>query len=174
MSNFKEIVTKAIIGKAKKITHGEYRLRTEEKADTVLGCWVINHSFTGNNNNGKVEINGSFDINVWYSYDLDTKTKVGTQRYSYTDVLPISIKDNGTIDNNSEIIVRSLRQPTVSDVKIIDGEVVMNVEKELGVEVVGDTKIKVNVEDDEDDYEIISEENIENNIDELKDDFLDS
>lgn len=170
MSNFKEIVTKAIIGKAKKMSHGEYRLRPDEKPDTILGCWVINHSFSGKQIDGKVEVNGSFDINVWYSYDSDTKTKVGTERYTYTDVLPISIKDNGTLDNNSEIIVRSLRQPTVSDVKISNGEVVMNVEKELGVEVVGDTKIKVTVEDDEDEYEVIGDDS----IDEIKDDFLDS
>lgn len=42
--------------------------------NTVLGCWVINHSFNGvKGTNGSVTINGNFDVNVWYSYDADKK-----------------------------------------------------------------------------------------------------
>ncbi|MBQ4584089.1 MAG: outer spore coat protein CotE [Bacilli bacterium] len=43
MANYKEIVTKAVVGKAKKISHNDYSLKTEEVPNTVLGCWVINH-----------------------------------------------------------------------------------------------------------------------------------
>ena len=161
MTNFKEIVTKAVIGKAKKISHGEYRLIPDEIPNTVLGCWIINHTFSGKNDNGRVVVDGSFDINVWYSYEGDTKTKVSTSRYRYNEILPVTLKDNETLDNNSEIIVRSLRQPTVTDVNIVNNEIVMNVEKEIGAEIVGDTKLKITVEDNEDDYEIIGEDNIE-------------
>jgi spore coat protein E len=149
MTNFKEIVTKAVIGKAKKISHGEYRLIPDEVPNTVLGCWIINHTFNGKNENGKVMIDGSFDINVWYSYDDDTKTKVSTSRYRYNELLPVTLKDNETLNSDSQIIVRSLRQPTVTDVNIVDNEVVMNVEKEMGVEVVGDTKLRITVKDEE-------------------------
>ncbi len=170
MTNFKEIVTKAVIGKAKKISHGEYRLIPDEVPNTVLGCWIINHTFNGKNENGKVMIDGSFDINVWYSYDDDTKTKVSTSRYRYNELLPVTLKDNETLNSDSQIIVRSLRQPTVTDVNIVDNEVVMNVEKEMGVEVVGDTKLRITVEDEEDEYEIIGEDN----IDEVNEEYLDS
>ena len=170
MANFKEIVTKAVIGKAKKISNGEYKLIPEEMPNNVLGCWIINHTFTGINNKGTVEISGSFDINVWYSYDNDTKTKVATQKYSYNELFPVTLKDNQTINDSSDIIVRSLRQPTVTDVRIIDNEIVMSVEKEMGVEVVGDTKLKITVEEDEDEYEIISDDK----VDEINEDYLDS
>ena len=170
MANFKEIVTKAVIGKAKKISNGEYKLIPEEMPNNVLGCWIINHTFTGINNKGTVEISGSFDINVWYSYDNDTKTKVATQKYSYNELFPVTLKDNQTINDSSDIIVRSLRQPTVTDVRIIDNEIVMSVEKEMGVEVVGDTKLKITVEEDEDEYEIISDDT----VDEINEDYLDS
>ena len=43
MSNYKEIVTKAVVGKAKKTSAGDYTISTEEIPNTVLGCWVINH-----------------------------------------------------------------------------------------------------------------------------------
>ena len=43
MSSFKEIVTKAIIGKGKKYFKNNYTLTPEVEPTTVLGCWVINH-----------------------------------------------------------------------------------------------------------------------------------
>ncbi len=158
MANFKEIVTKAVIGKAKKTTTSNFSLTPNEKPDTVLGCWVINHSFRGRNNQGAVEINGEFDVNVWYSYENDTKTTVSTSRFQYTDRMNIRLKDDNHLTDSSEIIVRSLKQPTVTNVSISNGVVKLEVEKELGVEVVGDTKLKVPVEDDEDDYEEIIDE----------------
>ena len=171
MTNYKEIVTKAIIGKSKKISRNEYKIIPEEHPNTVLGCWIINHYFKGTNNNGNVIIDGSFDINVWYSYDNDTKTKVINQTFLYQDMMPVKIKESSSIDNNSEIIVRSLRQPTVTEVNIVDGQIVMTVEKELGVEIVGDTKLKISVEDLEDDYELIEDNS---DLEEVKENFLES
>lgn len=40
---FKEIVTKAVIGKGKKSFKNNYSITTEAVPTTVLGCWVINH-----------------------------------------------------------------------------------------------------------------------------------
>lgn len=175
MSNYKEIVTKAVIGKAKKITHNEFEMNCEETPNTVLGCWVINHTFKGTNENNKVRINGDFDINVWYSFDNDTKTKVKTERYNYDDIMSLSLKDNAILDNESEVIVRSLKQPTVTDVRIVDNSIYLKVEKELGVEVVGNAKIKVNILEDDDDYEVLSEnESLSDNIDDIKEEFLDA
>ena len=177
MSNFKEIVTKAVIGKAKKTSNNDYTITPEQRPDTVLGCWVINHNFNGANNGGVVNIMGSFDVNVWYSYDNDTKTAVSTEKFTYTDRMPVHLKDNTNLTNKEEIIVRSLKQPTVTNVSTSNGVVKLNVEKELGVEVVGDTKIKVSIEDDEDEYEIITDEDIlspseEEAIDNVEEEYL--
>lgn len=43
MENYREIVTKAVIGKGKKSFSNHYSLIPEEKPSTILGCWVINH-----------------------------------------------------------------------------------------------------------------------------------
>ena len=173
MSNFREIVTKAVIGKAKKTNGGVYNVETEEIANTVLGCWVINHSFNGVNNSGSVLVNGAFDVNVWYSYDNDTKTAVSTRRFNYSDKMNVPLKNDTVLDNNSEIIVRSLKQPTVTNVEIKNGSVELNIEKELGVEIVGNTKVKVSVEEFDDDYEELLDDDIDNEIDNLNDDYLD-
>ncbi len=172
MANYKEIVTKAVIGKAKKTNSMHFSFTPDENVDTVLGCWVINHNFSGNNESGKVGVTGSFDVNVWYAYDNDTKTKVNSKKFGYNEILNVPLKDEATLTNTSEIIVRSLKQPTVANVQVSDGNIVLDIEKELGVEIVGDTKIKVPVEDDFDDYEEIVDESEMDSIDEVTDEYL--
>ena len=174
MSNFREIVTKAVIGKAKKASGNNFTIETEERPNTVLGSWVINNTFNGQNNNGSVLVTGAFDINVWYSYDNDTKTAVSTKRFNYSDKMNVPLKNDTVLDNNSEIIVRSLKQPTVTNVKINNGFVDLTVEKELGVEIVGNTKVKIAVEDLDEDYEELIDDEIENAIDSIDEEYLDS
>lgn len=163
---FKEIVTKTIIGKGKKVNSNEFSMIPEETPNTVLGCWIINHAFKGYNNNGVVKVNGSFDVNVWYSYNSDTKTSVSTQKFLYEDNMNITLKDNNVLTDKSEIIVRSLKQPSVTNVKVENGNIYLTIEHELGVEIVGDTKLKINVLDDEDDYEDLNDEVSSENINE--------
>ena len=174
MSTFREIVTKAVIGKAKKTSGNEFNVETEQLPDTVLGCWVINHTFNGTSNFGSVLVNGAFDVNVWYSYENDTKTAVSTKRFNYTEKMNVPLKQDTVLDNNSEIIVRSLKQPTVTNVEIKNGIVKLTIEKELGVEIVGNTKVKVSVEDFDDDYEELLDDDIDNQIDTLNDNYLDT
>lgn len=54
MSSYKEIVTKAVIGKAKKTSSNKFSLTPEELPNTVLGCWVINHVLVGGDNHCKI------------------------------------------------------------------------------------------------------------------------
>lgn len=150
-NNFKEIVTKAVIGKSKKSSKDEYNILIEENISNVLGCWIINNTFRGYNNNGKVEINGSYDVNIWYSYDNNTKTNVIARTFNYKDLINVNTKEK--IDDTNEIIVRSLTAPNASSVKIDGNNLNIIIEKELGVEIVGDVKVKINVLDDYDDYE---------------------
>ena len=168
--NYKEIVTKAIIAKGKKNSTNNYTLQTEETPNTILGCWVINHSFNGTNLGNKVLVNGNFDVNVWYSYDNDSKTAVSTQKFSYTDTMKMNVDEaSGT----NEVIVKSIQQPTVSDVSIKDGIVNLNITKELGIEIVGDTKIKVPVEELDDDYiELTDDEDTIESVDKVDTNYL--
>ena len=93
MSTYKEIVTKAVVGKGKKYYKNTYTVNTDNNPDTVLGCWVINHKFSGSEENGKIVINGSFDVNLWYSYDNNTKTSVITKNIPYKEVVTVSQKE---------------------------------------------------------------------------------
>lgn len=157
MSAYKEIVTKAVVGKGKKYYRNTYTVNTETKPNTVLGCWVINHKFSGHEVDGRIEIDGSFDVNLWYSYDNDTKTSVITKNISYKEV--VSVAQRQTTDSSTkDIIVRSLKQPSCLSAKEKDNTIVIEIEKELGVEIVGDTKVKIAIEEDEEPWDEIPEE----------------
>ncbi len=174
MSNYKEIVTKTIVGKGRKTFRKEYNLTPENTPNTVLGCWVINHTFSGSNNKNEVMVNGNFDVNVWYSYDNDSKTAVTTKNFSYMEKLRLRVKDMDSLSKDNEIIVRSLKQPTVQDVKINGDEVFLTIEKELGVEIVGEGKVKIAIEEDELPWDDIYDEESTPDIkeDEIKEDFI--
>lgn len=176
MAQYKEIVTKAVIGKGKKSFRNNYNLSIDEVVDTVLGCWVINHNLFGSNKSGNVLIKGNFDVNIWYSYDNNTKTNVATARVNYEENVSIKLKDDNTLTDSSEIIIRSLRNPNCVDVKVNGNTINYDIEKELGIEIIGDTKVRIVAEDEEDDYDLIeevSEENINKEIDsEVTEEFL--
>ena len=156
LSAFKEIVTKAVIGKGKKYYKNAYTIETEYVPTTVLGCWVINHSFKGTEMQGKIVINGSFDVNVWYSYDNDTKTTVITKKITYSEAVMVRQKET-TDATTKDIIVRSLKQPSCINAKENGKTISIEIEKELGIEVVGDTKIKVPIEEEEDPWDLIDD-----------------
>lgn len=152
MAYFKEIVTKAVVGKGKKATTQKYVIKPENTPNTVLGCWIINHRFQGAMAQGNIFVNGNYDVNVWYSYDNDTKTGVCSGNFTYSDKMNVPINSGASLTNNSEVIVSSLSDPNVVDVSVENGQIIFSVRKEMGIEVVGDTKIRVNVEDNLDDY----------------------
>ena len=134
MSAYKEIVTKAVVGKGKKYYRNTYTINTDSKPNTVLGCWVINHRFSGKEVDDRIEIDGSFDVNLWYSYDNDTKTSVITKNIPYKEMVTVA-----------------------------------QIEKELGVEIVGDTKVKIAIEEDEEPWDEIPEDVTDDTMKEIDD-----
>ena len=171
---YKEIVTKAVIGKGKKYFKNNYTILTENNANTILGCWVINHNFKGYEKNDKINIDGNFDINIWYSYDDDKKTAVASKNIPYSESLSIKTKE-GTSLKNSDVIVRVLKQPSCNNVNIKDDVIEFDIEKELGIEVINDEKVKIAIEEDEEPWDTIEDDidDVEKKIDsDVKEDFI--
>ena len=161
MANYREIVTKAVISKGKKLFTNNYSVDVSNPS-TVLGCWVINHNFSGSKVNNKIVINGSYDVNIWYSYENDTKTDVIRETRKYTET--INMREREEIDKE-EIIVRSLKQPNCVKIDIDNNKINYTIEKELGVELVGDIKVKIEANDEEDNWDEIVEDNLDEKID---------
>lgn len=176
MALYKEIVTKAVIGKGKKNFKNNYTIKPTDKPSTVLGCWVINHEFKGYKNGEKIGVDGSYDVNIWYSYDNDSKTTVVSQKIDYNDLFNVKIKENADLSADTDIIVRSLSQPNCVSVNILeDGDISFDIEKELGVEIVGETKVKIATLEEEipwDDVEDDVSEEVLNEIDKVNEDYI--
>jgi len=153
MADLKEIVTKAVIGKTKKSSKDSFKVPVNDKISNVLGCWIINHTFNGSNSKNGVVVNGSYDVNIWYSYDNNTKTNVIVHNYTYNDLVNVKLKNNELLTNKNEIIVRSLNEPGVSSATLDGNNIEITVDKTLGVEIVGDVKVRINALDIEDDYD---------------------
>ena len=175
MSNYREIVTKAVIGKGKRAFTSTDTIIPNDIPTTVLGCWVINHKFKGYKDGDNIKIDGSYDINVWYSYDNNTKTNVVRESNTYQEVVRLNKKSDSDTENE-EIIVRSLKQPTVIKADINNNQITYTIEKELGIELVGNTKVKIVVDDEEDEWDLLDEDldtEIDKSIDkEVKENFL--
>ena len=173
MANYKEIVTKAVIAKGKKLFTSNYELVATNKPSTILGVWVINHNFSGVKDNNEIRINGSYDVNVWYSYDNDTKTEVIKDTNQYSEVVRMREREEA---DDEQIIVRSLKQPNCVKVDIDGDNIKYTIEKELGVELVGDVKVKIQADEEEDPWDEIVEEgnneNIQKNIDNVSEEYL--
>ncbi len=177
MPNYREIVTKAVIGKGKKKFISSNFIKAGNKPSTILGCWIINHDFQGTKIDNKIRINGKYDINIWYSYDNDTKTDVIKKEDTYEEIVKMHTREETS--DNEQIIIRSLSGPTCSKIEIDGENINYSVEKELGIELVGDIKVKIETNEEEDAWDEIVEETennkkVEDQINaEVKENFLD-
>ncbi len=174
MSNYREIVTKAVIAKGKKLFSSNHTVSVTNHPSTILGCWVINHNFRGNKVGDQVLIEGSYDVNIWYSYDNDSKTDVIKETNHYQETVRMRNHDSDV--DQEDIIVRSLKQPTCSNIEIDGNSILYTIEKELGIELVGDVKVKIEADDTEDPWdEIVDESSTDTDQtidDSITDDFI--
>lgn len=142
----------------------------------LLSPYIMSHKFKGTDVGDKIVVDGSFDVNIWYSYNNDTKTTVITKKIKYSESVMVRQKET-TDSTTKDIIVRSLKQPNCVNARENGKSISIDIEKELGIEIVGDTKVKVAVEEDEEPWDVIDdveyneevEKEIENNV---KEDYL--
>ncbi|MCI8588201.1 MAG: outer spore coat protein CotE [Bacilli bacterium] len=160
MAKSREIVTKAVIGKGKKTFVTTDVITPDIVPTTILGAWIINHNFSGSKNGDKIGIVGSYDVNIWYSCMDDSKTEVVKKSIQYNEVVTVPKKAESSL-SNEEVVIRSLKQPTCTRAEIIDGKIEFTVEKQLGIELVGDTKVKISYEEEEDPWDDIEDDQTE-------------
>lgn len=177
---YREIITKAVCGKGRKFTQDNHSISPSHSPSSILGCWVINHLYNAKKKSeDTVEINGSYDINVWYSYNDNTKTEVVTERVTYSDIIPLSIKDEKSINDEYDVIAKVIQQPNCLECKIASkgNKVTVEVEREFIVQIIGDTKVYVKVNPnwdklDDDDDEAWEFEMTEDEAKDVKPDFF--
>lgn len=144
---YRQIITKAVCGKGRKFYQDVHHISAPENINTILGAWVINHSYTAIKKGESVEICGSYDINIWYSTTGNTKTDVVKETVNYEDHIPLNIFDHSLREHTLEVQVVVAQAPSCVEATLSRSRdtVIIRVEKEFVAELVGETKICVPV-----------------------------
>lgn len=153
MNEIREIVTKAIVEKGKKSIRFIEKIQTKNPVESVLGCWVLNHSFQAEKTTDGVLVQGIFEANIWYSFNNNSQTEVAKEMINYQQEVKTKRKITEYQEQNTDIIVRMIQPPVCSDVKIVDNLIEIEVLLEVVAEVIGETKIRVSVLDQVPNYD---------------------
>ncbi len=145
MGEYREIITKAVVAKGRKFSKSNHNIKPLHNPSSILGCWIINHKYEAEKIGKKVEVNGCYDINIWYSYNNNTRTEVVTQTVEYCDVIKLKYRDKDCLEEQ-DVIAQVIQQPNCLECLIQEGnKIVVHVEREFVVEVLGETKVIVHV-----------------------------
>ena len=145
MSEIREIVTRAVVAKGKKLLKIKENITPSNETFSVLGCWIINHEFEALLSGKKVDVNGNFEIDVWYSYDNNTKTDIARTDANYCETIKVRELICDNVSDHCDVIARVIQQPTCTNACITDEGIEVEIVFELLVEVIGETKMKVTV-----------------------------
>lgn len=142
---YRQIITKAVCGKGRKFSQITHTLKPAEHVHTILGAWVINHEYESEKVGEAVEVRGKYDINIWYSTKGNTQTDVAKQTVTYTEQVPLTYYDRNLRDQSVIVSAAVTQAPNCVEASIAANNhgVVVRVEKEIAVEVIGETKITV-------------------------------
>ncbi|SRR5690606_35322409 len=173
MGKKREVIVKAVVAKGRQLTQSTHTIRPSHTPSSVLGAWIINHAYEAKKKGKTVEIHGHYDINVWYSCNDNTKTDVATERVTYKDVIKLKYKDENAIEDK-EVIAQVLQQPNCTDASISPNgnKIIVNAEREMQVEIIGETKVVVILADDGDDDDDWDLDVDDEEFEELNPDFL--
>lgn len=141
----REIVTKAVVSKGKIVDSNEIELEVEDNANKAIGCWIINHNYLSVVENNKVYANGCYDIHIWYAIDESKDTKVFKKTIEYKQEFSL---DNNVFDReNSEYKIYCIEYPNCNNLQLVDNKFIINIKKGLAIDVIGESKLLVQVSD---------------------------
>jgi len=141
----KEIVTKAVISKGKSVETNEIKIEVEEAANKAIGCWVINHNYLSVIENGKLYASGYYDIHIWYAINNSTDTKLLKKTIEYRDEF---VMDNNNFNgDNNEFKIYCIEYPNCNNLQLSNNEFLIKIKKGLAVDVIGESKLLVQVSD---------------------------
>lgn len=142
----REIITKAVCGKGRKFSTVTHTITPPHQPSSILGAWIINHQYEAVKSGDGVEVIGSYDINIWYSYDRNSQTDVAKETVSYAELVPLSYVDPKHRASTEEVSAEAIQEPNCVEASI-EGQssVVIRVEREFAVEMVAETKVCVAV-----------------------------
>lgn len=151
----KEIVAKTIQKRINKEYHCD--IQFEMPVNKVLGCWIINDTININQSNSPF-ISGSFDLHSWVGINHNTDSKVISKKEEFKIPVP-------DVDLEGIVIVSFTKKPYCESYEISENIVIYKIIFGYTLEWICDTKLYVEVSNDEIDNAVdvqVNENYIEN------------
>ncbi|MFD0587022.1 outer spore coat protein CotE [Paenibacillus sp. GCM10027627] len=144
---YREIITKAVCGKGRKFSTVTHTVTPPHHPTSILGAWVINHQYEAVRSGDGIEVIGTYDINVWYSYNKNSQTDVAKESVQFVENVPLSYVDPKHRASTEEVAAEVLQEPNAIEANISTNgaSVIVRVEREFAVEMVAETKVCVAV-----------------------------
>jgi spore coat protein E len=140
---YREIITKAVCGKGRKFSQVSHTVTPSNAPTSILGAWIINNRYEAVLSSNGVEVVGTYDINIWYSYDRNSKTDVAKETVSYVDIVPLNYLDKKHKAATAEVYAAAVQEPNCVEASIHGAGVGIRVEREYRVEMTAETKVFV-------------------------------
>ena len=153
-NSFREIITKAICGTGKQnfLYTKTLNIPVGRMPSSILGSSVTRLKLTEPllteiTGDGKTNVraSGTFDLNVWYAYNLDQATDVAKDTVKFSEIIPIT-EISGHIMGQVDARAILTKAPQCHKTVISENNHIQ-VDVELGIyaEIVGETKVFVQV-----------------------------
>lgn len=175
----REIITKAVCGKGRKFSQVTHTVTPPHRPSSILGAWLINHQYDAVKSGDGIEVVGTYDINIWYSYDNNTKTDVAKETISYSEIVLLTYLDPKHRASTEEVTATATQEPNCVEATVSSNgqHVIIRVEREFEAEMIAETKVCVLVCDggcdDLLDKGIDFGDQISEDYEDLRDDLLD-
>lgn len=144
---YREIITKAVCGKGRKFSTVTHTVTPPHVPSSILGAWLINHQYEAVRSGDGIEVIGTYDINIWYSYSKNSQTDVAKESVHYVEHIPLSYLDPKHRSATEEVTAECVQEPNCIEANTSSSgsDVVVRVEREFAVEMVAETKVCVAV-----------------------------
>lgn len=142
MKSYRQIITKAIIGKGKEKVETKTTLSLPHRPNRILGCWIVNHQYQARKQKNDVELSGHFELNIWYAFGGSKKTAVHAEVISYKELVDVHYESKPL--SKEDVYVKTIDDPECEKAEIEeDGKVCVETCHAVVVEVVGETTVCV-------------------------------
>lgn len=148
-NNIREIYTKAIVAKGKKLSKNTYSLSLSHIPNEILGCWITNHHYEAAIKNRVPKVIGTFDLHIWYSHNDEMESQISKQQITYIDDMQVTKKEDREFELTDQVKARCLENPKCLSASFEQQKVTIEIEKEMQIEISGETCIKVEVKNEE-------------------------
>ncbi|GED70132.1 spore coat protein E [Brevibacillus reuszeri] len=139
----RELIAKAVCGKGHKFSTTTHTIIPSQTPSTILGCWIINTNFQAEKVGDAVEVSGTYDVNLWFSFANNTQTEVKRETVKFSVLVPLTFFDRNC-RGDLEIVARAVEQPKCVKAELSGGgTITVKVESEFAVEIIGETKVCV-------------------------------